>query len=75
MRSHALAQQILPCLFYWKLYRPTTREKVQLVLVMLFGLVGSGVGIYVNGTGLVHDVRNAWKNGNSPFAGLFRFDF
>eukprot|EP01116_Phalansterium_solitarium_P008869 TRINITY_DN22833_c0_g1_i1.p1 TRINITY_DN22833_c0_g1~~TRINITY_DN22833_c0_g1_i1.p1 ORF type:complete len:480 (-),score=102.68 TRINITY_DN22833_c0_g1_i1:91-1530(-) len=45
--SVSMSCYILPCLFYWQLIRPGVGMKILLVLIMLFGLLGSGVGIYV----------------------------
>lgn len=67
--SVSLSGYILPCLFYWKICRPPTYEKFLLVFVMLFGLVGSGVGIYLSIKQLISDVQT---NPN-PFDGLFHF--
>ena len=61
---------ILPCLFYWKICKPYTSEKVLMIIVMLFGIIGSGVGIYLSIEQLINDV----KTNPNPFEGLFHFD-
>lgn len=48
---------------------PPVWEKVILALVIAFGLLGSGVGIYDSIVGLIADVK-AHPN---PFDGLFHF--
>lgn len=46
----------MPCLFYWKIYRvKSLREKLQLSFVIVFGVVGSVIGIYVAISQLVRD--------------------
>jgi len=67
--STSLSGFILPCIFYWRICSPGNAEKVLLVLIVVFGLVGSGVGIYTSLEQLVSDVK-AHPN---PFDGLFRF--
>eukprot|EP01119_Soliformovum_irregulare_P021662 TRINITY_DN7265_c0_g1_i1.p1 TRINITY_DN7265_c0_g1~~TRINITY_DN7265_c0_g1_i1.p1 ORF type:complete len:437 (-),score=68.34 TRINITY_DN7265_c0_g1_i1:146-1456(-) len=67
--SVSLSCFILPCLFYWKICQPPVFERVLLVIIMLFGIVGAVCGTVVAIEGLVSDVK---KNPN-PFSGLFDF--
>ena len=68
--SVSLSGYILPCLFYWKICKPRVFEKFGLTFIIIFGLVGSVVGIYLSVATLIEDVK---KNPN-PFNGLFKFD-
>jgi uncharacterized membrane protein len=68
--SVSLSGYILPCLFYWKICKPAVYERVVLVLLIIFGFVGSVIGIYLSVATLIEDVK---KNPN-PFNGLFKFD-
>eukprot|EP01121_Diplochlamys_sp_Union-15-3_P004608 TRINITY_DN14797_c0_g1_i1.p1 TRINITY_DN14797_c0_g1~~TRINITY_DN14797_c0_g1_i1.p1 ORF type:complete len:431 (-),score=44.33 TRINITY_DN14797_c0_g1_i1:17-1309(-) len=60
---------VLPCLFYWKLFSPAIGEKIFLIFVVLFGIVGSILGIYVAVKGLIEDI----KHNPNPFQGIFSF--
>jgi len=67
--SVSLTGFILPCLFYWKICHPPLWEKILLVIVIAFGVVGSTVGIYVSVNSLIDDI-SAQPN---PFKDLFTF--
>jgi len=68
--SVVLSCYILPVLFYWKVCKPRSIVlKILLVLIMIFGIVGSIVGLYLAFGQLIEDVK---KNPN-PFDGIFRF--
>jgi len=69
--SVSLSGYILPCLFYWRITSPHIFEKFILLAVILFGLVGSGVGLYVGIKQMIKDVEKS----PNPFKGLFEFDF
>eukprot|EP01118_Nematostelium_gracile_P017826 TRINITY_DN7734_c0_g1_i2.p1 TRINITY_DN7734_c0_g1~~TRINITY_DN7734_c0_g1_i2.p1 ORF type:complete len:444 (+),score=121.57 TRINITY_DN7734_c0_g1_i2:64-1395(+) len=65
--SVSLTGFILPCIFYWRICHPHLPEKILLTSILIFGIVGSAVGIYVAVEGLIGDV----KKSPNPFAGLF----
>jgi len=65
--SVSLSGYILPCFFYWKICRPSQPEKVWLVIIVIFGLLGSVVGIILS----VQDLINNVKKNPDPFSGLF----
>jgi len=69
--SVSLSGYILPCIFYWRITSPHILERFILLAVILFGVVGSGVGLYVGIKQMISDVEKS----PNPFTGLFVFDF
>jgi len=67
--SVSLSGYILPSLFYWKICNPHKEEKLLLIIVTLFGLVGSIVGIILSTRDLINNV----KQNPNPFENLFHF--
>jgi len=57
--STSLAVLILPALFYWKLCDVSVYEKIILIIIIFFGLVGSIIGIYQS---IVHLIANVNSN-------------
>jgi len=70
--STSLAAMILPPLFYWKLLNPPLGEKIWLIIIVLFGVAASVIGIY----SAVDDLqKNIEKNPLSNFfREIFNFD-
>jgi len=69
--SVSLSGYILPCLFYWRINSPHIGEQIILLAVILFGVAGSGIGLYVGTKQMITDV----SHNPNPFKGLFSFDF
>jgi len=67
--SVSLTGFILPCLFYWKICHPNLLEMIILLAVIIFGIVGSGVGIYESSVQLYDKV----KENPNPFKDIFTF--
>lgn len=75
--SVSLSVYVYPCLFYWKLRTSVPRDgmfktimvRIGLVLIILFGLAGSGASLASAVPSLIHDVQA----GGNPFANLFTF--
>jgi len=67
--SVSLTGFILPCLFYWKICHPNLLEMIILLAVIVFGIVGSGVGIYESSVQLYDKV----KENPNPFKDIFTF--
>jgi vesicular inhibitory amino acid transporter len=57
--SVSLAAMILPALFYWKLSTPSPSilEKLWLIIIILFGVLASGVGIYSAVNDLIGNIK------------------
>jgi len=68
--SVSLSGYILPCFFYWKICKPSMGEQIWLVFIVLFGTLGSIVGIILSTQDLIKNVQQ----NPDPFKGLFKFD-
>jgi len=67
--SVSLSGYVLPCVFYLATCKTNPLEKILLVVIMLFGVLGSGVGLWLGITGMISDI----KANPNPFSGLFKF--
>jgi len=67
--STSLAVLILPALFYWKLCKTTTLEKIWLVIIICFGCAGSIIGIYQSIEDLIFNIIN------NPIGDFFEHSF
>jgi len=70
--STSLAVLILPALFYWKLCRPSNKEKVWLIIILVFGIAASVIGIEQSISDLI---KNIYEHPLSDFfKGVFLFN-
>jgi len=69
--SVTVTSYLLPPLFYVKVVRPTpVIMLIMCIITFLFGLVGSGVGLYE----AMKQLIDAVKQNPNPFSGLFEFN-
>jgi len=68
--SVSVTGYMLPCVFYFLICKPRNPVMIIcLIVVFLFGVVGSGVGLYVSISDMIKDV----KANPNPFKGIFHF--